>query len=136
MLYGKFVNYSLVYMKMPYSYQEAEKLCSEYQCLVGTQFYTGGSSSATSAIIECVAISPFDQASKQRFYLFYLLFDNDAHAALLQDYKGLLFDIVIFARTRDDEMIHEDLYTWLGKNEMLNNFPIHMPVISTSNFYS
>ncbi len=108
---------------MPYSHQDAEKLSREFQYLIGASFAGNNAVAESNARIECIAVTPFDHTSKQRFFLYYLLFDNDANLALAQEYKGLLFDVVVIARTSDDEMVHEDLYSWLGNNKMVSEFP-------------
>ena len=100
-------------MKIPYSYADAERLAKEYQHLTGSPF---GSSDA---VIESVSIVPFDHASRQRFFLYYLLFDGDAVAALTQEYKGLLYDIEVIAKSNEDELLHEDLFTWIKSNKTM-----------------
>ncbi len=96
----------------PYTLPEAEKLCTEYQYLVGKPY--GKDSDAT---ISCVAIAPFDQNSKNRFTIFYLLFD-DAETALSHEYKGLLYDVIVIASSPQDrnDLHQEDIYTWTHAN--------------------
>ena len=96
----------------PYTLPEAEKLCTQYQNLVGKPFGKEGD-----AVISCVAIAPFDQNSKNRFTIFYLLFD-DAETALQHEYKGLLYDVVVIANSPQDrnELHQEDIHTWVTKN--------------------
>jgi len=96
----------------PYTLPEAEKLCTQYQYLVGKPF--GKDSDAT---ISCVAIAPFDQNSKNRFTIFYLLFD-DAETALQHEYKGLLYDVIVIASSPQDrnELHQDDIHTWVSKN--------------------
>ena len=98
--------------KAPYSLPEAEKLCQEYQFLVGQSF-----ASDSNAVIECVTITPFDEISKKRFLIYYFLFNN-AQSALAHEYKGLLYDIIVIARSVEDEheLLQEDLYTWTDEN--------------------
>jgi hypothetical protein len=97
----------------PYSLPEAEKLCTEYQYLVGKPFSKG-----TEALISCVAIAPFDQNSKNRFTIFYLLFD-DAETALSHEYKGLLYDVVVIASSPKDrnDLLQDSIYTWVTANK-------------------
>jgi hypothetical protein len=96
----------------PYTLPEAEKICTEYQYLVGKPF--GNSNDAT---ISCVAIAPFDQNSKNRFTIFYLLFDN-AETALTHEYKGLLYDVIVIASSPEDrnDLLQENIYTWTDAN--------------------
>ena len=98
--------------KAPYSLSEAEKLCQEYQFLVGRSF-----ASDSNAVIECVTISPFDEISRKRFLIYYFLFNN-AQSALAHEYKGLLYDIIVIARSVEDEheLLQEDLHTWTEEN--------------------
>lgn len=99
--------------RAPYSLPEAEKLCMDYQFLVGRSF-----TSDSNAVIECVTISPFDEISRKRFLIYYFLFNN-AESALSHEYKGLLYDIIVIARSVEDahELLQEDLYTWIGEND-------------------
>jgi hypothetical protein len=110
-----FGNEILIFMKTaPHSFEEASKLCNEFQYLLGQSFGDGSNNA-----ISCVAISPFDQMNKKRFIMYYLLF-NDAEMALQQDYKGLLFDVMVISVSTDgQQMLHEDLHTWLCKNRTL-----------------
>jgi hypothetical protein len=99
--------------KAPYSLAEAEELCKEYQHLVGQSF-----AKDNNLIIECVTITPFDEVNKQRFLIFYFLFNN-AESALSQEYRGFLFDIIVIGRsvTDEHELLQEDLYTWVHENK-------------------
>lgn len=113
-------------MKIPYSIQEAEKLCNDFQYLIGTQL------AGTNATITDVVITPFDENNKYRFFLYYVLLDNNSKEALNQDYKGLLFDVVIIAKTPNEDTIHQDLYTWLGNNMILEDYPFSTGNLPTS----
>jgi hypothetical protein len=100
-------------MTIPYSLQKAEQLCKEYQHLQGQCF-----SNDTQAAIDCIAVAPFDAENKNRFIVYYLLFD-DANIALRQDYQGLLFDVIVIAGAKEGcEMLHESLDVWLAKNSI------------------
>ena len=96
----------------PYTLTEAEKLCTDYQYLVGKPF-----DSSSDAVISCVAIAPFDQNSKNRFTIFYLLFDN-AETALGHEYKGFLYDVIVIASSPLDrnDLQQADICTWLAAN--------------------
>ncbi len=85
---------------------------TQYQNLVGKPF-----GKDNDAIISCVAIAPFDQNSKNRFTIFYLLFD-DAETALQHEYKGLLYDVIVIASSPQDrnDLHQEDIHTWVTKN--------------------
>lgn len=98
--------------KAPYTQAEAEALCKEYQNLVGRPFGRG-----SNLVIECVTVTPFDEMNKERFLIFYFLFNN-ASSALSHEYKGLLFDIIVIAHSMQDEheLLQEDLYTWVHDN--------------------
>ena len=97
----------------PYTLQEAEQLCKEYQYLVGQKF-----SSDSNLVIECVTITPFDEINKKRFLILYFLFNN-AESALNQEYKGFLFDVIVIGRSLEDEheLLQEDLAVWLTENK-------------------
>ena len=102
----------LLMKSAPYTLPEAEKLCTQYQYLVGKPF-----DKDSDAVISCVAIAPFDQNSKNRFTIFYLLFD-DAETALQHEYKGLLYDVIVIASSPNDrnDLHQDDIYTWVSKN--------------------
>jgi hypothetical protein len=113
--------------KAPYSLQEAEQLCKDYQYLVGQKF-----SSDSDLIIECVTVTPFDEANKQRFLILYFLFNN-AQSALNQEYKGFLFDIIVIGRSAHDEheLLQEDLTVWLAENK--NHATVQQSQVQNSN---
>ncbi|MBC7555009.1 MAG: hypothetical protein H7257_13655 [Taibaiella sp.] len=102
-------------MDLPYSYHEAEELCGRFKYLCGTSF-------GERALIENIVIAPFDSNYKQRFFVYYLLFDNDAVAAL-EEYKGSLYDVMVIARCDDGELAYESLHSWVQRNKMLTDFP-------------
>ena len=106
-------------MNAPYTYTQAQKLVEDYQHLIGTSL------DGSSTIIESLSITPFDEASKQRFFLYYLIMDNGGQEAILKEYKGFLFDIIIMARDINGELIKEELGTWVNKNAVLQDFPLH-----------
>lgn len=99
--------------KAPYSLEEAQRLCTEYQYLVGQPFEKG-----QSFVIECVTVVPFDELSRERFLIFYFLFNN-AESALAHEYKGLLFNALVIARSTTDEheLRQEELVMWLAENK-------------------
>ena len=101
----------------PYTLPEAEKLCTQFQYLIGKPF-----SKDSDAIISCVAIAPFDQNSKNRFTIFYLLFD-DAETALQHEYKGLLYDVIVIASSPQDrnELHQDDIHAWVSNNTNIIN---------------
>ena len=103
--------------KSPYSLQEAQKLCAEYQYLNGQNFAPG-----SNAVIECITICPFDEASRQRFLIYYFLF-NSPDSALSHEYNGLLYDVLVIARsvTDEHELLQEELHTWLAENKKVLN---------------
>ena len=100
--------------KAPYSFAEAQMLCNEYQYLIGQPF-----DKSNQQPINSIVVSPFDQMSKKRFIIYYLLF-NDADMALAHEYKGLLFDILVIAgANHQQELYHEDIHIWLSKNKLV-----------------
>lgn len=101
----------------PYSLTEAQNLCAEYQYLCGQAFSAGNA-----AVIENVIIAPYDEMSRKRFLIFYFLFNN-AEKALAQEYKGLLFDVLVIGRSVVDEheLLQADLCTWLAEHKTAVN---------------
>ena len=107
--------------KAPYSLAEAQKICCEYQHLKGQQF-----DQEMTTGIDAVVVVPFGEVDKKRFFLCYLLFD-DAEMALRDEYNGFLFDVVVIAGAKDgNELVQQDLYSWLAKNKCLPVFSNHV----------
>jgi len=98
-------------MKMPYTQAEAEQLCNQYQSLIGKPL------SRENCAIKQVVITPYDAVNKQRFFMYFLLFDNDAVNALSIDYQGAHYDIELLAYNSNDELVHESLTQWLSIND-------------------
>lgn len=98
-------------MQAPYSLEEAEVLCQEFQCLIGKAFEAG-----KELIIKDLVVAPYSQTSKMRFLMCYVLFD-DPRTALEYDYAGSRYEVLVLAGTPGQEdMFHEPLDIWLGKN--------------------
>ena len=101
--------------RAPYTLPEADKICAEYQYLVGEPFTTG-----SDLKIECITTTPFDEMSKERFLILYFLL-NSTEGAKTNEYNGLLYDVLIIGRSAKDvhELQQEDSYSWLVKNKKL-----------------
>ena len=90
------------------SYEEATRMCEEYQFLIGTNTNSGD------IVVENVVVSPFDPANKYRFFLFYLLLNNDAKLALEYEYSGNDYDVLIIGKNEVGETLHQSLKLWLS----------------------
>ena len=88
------------------SYEEANRLCEEYQFLIGTN------TNSEEIVVESVVVSPFDPSNKYRFFLFYLLLNNPK-LALEYEYSGNDYDVLIIGKTKVGEMLHQSLDIWL-----------------------
>lgn len=98
----------------PYTLIEAEKIHSKYQSLIGQKF-----DNDSDDLIDCVAIAPFDEVSKNRFTIFYLLFD-DAEMALNHEYRGFLYDVMVVAGTSETgDARFKSLNLWLAEQAQL-----------------
>ncbi len=97
-------------MTPPYSLEQAKYLSSVYRSLIGTRF------DADKSQIEDVLIIPFDQASKQRFILYYMVMSQDAQDVVLEEYKGFLFDILVISRNATGEVVYKELSGYLAAN--------------------
>lgn len=99
--------------KAPYTLAEARELLSEYQYLLGQSF-----DREEKFVIDCVTIAPFEEAARQRFLIFYFLLNN-AESALAQEYKGLLYHVLVIGRSKEDkhDLRHEELQMWLAENK-------------------
>jgi len=102
--------------RLPYTLNEANEVCKKLQYLIG---HTFDLSEPGFGNVECIAVTPFDQINKKKFFLYYMLV-GDAQLALTGEYKGLLFDICIIARSEYDcnDIKHYDIDTWLQKNNL------------------
>ena len=107
-------------MTPPYSLEQAKYLSSIYRGLVGTRF------DADKSVVEDVLIIPFDQASKQRFILYYMVMSQDAQDVVLEEYKGFLFDILVISRNTTGDINYKELSAYLEANssseDTLNEF--------------
>ena len=101
---------------IPYALNDARQLCNKLQHIVGMTF---DPELPEMGPIECVAVSPFDQNNKKRFLLFYLL-TEDAEKALEAEYLGLLYDVIVIARSSEimTDLMQYDLETWASKNSL------------------
>lgn len=100
--------------KAPYSLVEAKHLYDQYQYLVGLPFDVNGTD-----LIACVTVSPSEENSKNRFIIFYLLY-NDADMALQSEPDNMLYDVIVMTGScQDEELRHKDLYTWLEEQGRL-----------------
>ena len=101
----------------PYSLLEAERISTQFQSLAGRPY-----NQEHGVKIECIAIAPFDQMSREKFIAYYLLF-NDHKKALEHEYRGLLYNVLVIAASDDKyEIFHEDIHSWHAKNsELIEN---------------
>jgi hypothetical protein len=99
--------------RLPLTLDQAKQITQQCAPLIGRLF---NSQDPTSNITDIV-ISPFDQANKKRFLLYYLL-NNDAEKALHQEYRGLLFDVLVLGSTSEDDLVYENIESWLRQNDL------------------
>lgn len=111
-------------MTPPYSMEQAQYLLNMFKNVVGTEFEEKG------VLVEDIAIVPFDQASRQRFILYYMVMAGQAQDIVLQEYKGFLFDIVLLAHNAAGEVVHKSLAEFLGpssasfpEDDLAGSFP-------------
>ncbi|NDC40735.1 MAG: hypothetical protein EBZ77_04160 [Chitinophagia bacterium] len=98
--------------------EEATRLCEKYQSLAGTV------TNESTLTIEKVAVVPFDESSRYRFFLYYLLFDGDAELALKQGPATKEFAVMVFARNQIGELQHQSLNDYLN-NSSATGFTSH-----------
>lgn len=109
--------------RAPYTLSEAGKIVTEYSHLIGHAYDND------SATIDCIAITPFDDVNKNRFILYYLLF-NDAEIALSQDYAGEEFDVLIISGSQEHgQLMYENIATWHTKNVVLRDYNCTAPQV-------
>ena len=107
-------------MTTPYTLDKAKKIREEFNYIIGTSL------NGDAALIEYLAITPFDEENKQRFFLYYLIMGESAQEAILNEYKGFLFDIVVVARTPNGVLVKEMMSDWLSRNVAQQDFPLYM----------
>ena len=100
-------------MKLPpYTLQEAKDLCAEHQSITGMPFNEN-----EDAVIDMVIVSPYDQNSKNRFLMLYVML-NDANAALSLDYSGNKYDVLVVTGSATTVSMHNmSLSTWHQAND-------------------
>jgi hypothetical protein len=100
----------------PYSYHEAKSLSGEYQNLIGLSY-----DATANKAIDMVVVTPYDQNSKNRFLMLFLML-NDADAALSLDYSGSQYDVMVISGSAStNSMVHTSLHDWHfanGKKEI------------------
>lgn len=99
----------------PFSLAEAEHLCKHWHTLIGEPF-----DNESKAVIDCIAIAPFDQLNREKFIAYYLLF-NDCKKALSFEYKGLLYAVLVIAVSEDKfQVYNEEITMWLTRNNYMD----------------
>lgn len=83
----------------PFSYALAQKICENYQSLVGAPYEEG-----STAVIDAVIVSPYDSASKSRFIMLYLVL-NDAVDALTSDCSTNEYDVLVISGSINDNRL-------------------------------
>ena len=98
----------------PYTLHEAEDLCSSFKHLLSKAYDIA---SPDLAQIEYLVVTPFDEEGKNKF-LFYFNLVQDNQSVLNEVGKGLLFDVLVIARAKEDlnQLFHQSLYSWMQKN--------------------
>lgn len=104
-------------MTPPYSLEQARYLQENYKGFVGAEF------DERHVLVEDIAIVPFDQASRQRFILYYMVMGRQAQEIVLQEYKGLLFDVMVIARNDSGGVVHKDLASYICSSVAVENGP-------------
>lgn len=95
----------------PYSYHEAKSLSGEYQHIIGLSYDAN-----TGAAVDMVVVAPYDQNSKNRFLMLFLML-NDADSALSLDYSGSQYDVMVISGSANaNGMLHTSLYDWHHAN--------------------
>lgn len=91
----------------PYSYHEAKSLSGEHQHIIGLNYDAN-----TNAAIDMVVVAPYDQNSKNRFLMLFLML-NDADSALSLDYSGNQYDVMVISGSANSNgMLQTSLYDW------------------------
>ena len=92
----------------PYTLAEAQKICQEFQHLVGSLFRN-----KELALIDKVIVAPHGTAEKSRFLMLYLTL-GDARMALHADYKGSKYTVLLISGSLEaNGLEHEELHRWL-----------------------
>jgi hypothetical protein len=83
----------------PFSFAVAQNICENYQSLIGSPYEEG-----SSAIIDAVIVSPFDNINKSRFIMLYLVL-NDAIEALSSDSTTDQYDVLVLSGSIHDNRL-------------------------------
>lgn len=83
----------------PFSFALAQKICENYQSLIGSPYEEG-----SNAMIDAVIVSPHDSISKSRFIMLYLVL-NDAIEALTSDSDTDQYDVLVLSGSIHDNRL-------------------------------
>lgn len=83
----------------PFTYEEALKICEEFQHLVATPY-----DEMSDALVDAVIVSPYDQTNKSRFIMLYLVL-NDAITALKTDCTNGEYDVLLISGSLNDNRL-------------------------------
>ena len=102
--------------KHPLTLTQATALCEKYHHLRGRRF-----DKATAAIIECLAIAPYDDINQH--ILMSQLKDVTDYNQALTDYEGCLFDVIIIAGCPevDGQFLYKRLSNYLMEMNSVNS---------------
>ena len=95
---------------------QAKAICRDFQHLVGKEFDENGK------IIECIAVSPYDDINKWIFSQYFLEKRNCIDA--LKYYAGPYYDVLVIAAPQLGDKIctYTDLSSYLADNGLVSDF--------------
>jgi hypothetical protein len=102
----------------PFDFAMAEKICDQYQYLVGQPFEL---SNPVYSKIQAVVVSPYSTLDK---WLFVHIYDEEKNPEkALSFYKKSAYDVIVMAYINEHEMTFKDLRTYLKAH----NIPLVIP---------
>jgi len=106
---------------MAFTQEEAEEIREDFEDLEGTELIIHTDEEALRCEVEHVAVAPFERADCEIFLEAYTANNNPTEA--LEAYKGTGCDVIIIARSENNELIIQRIREYIEANGVRYNFP-------------
>lgn len=105
---------------MAFTQEEAEEIREDFEDLEGTELIIH-TDEALRCEVEHVAVAPFEREYCEIFLEAYTANNNPTEA--LTSYKGTGYDVIIIARSENNELIIQRIREYIEANGVRYNFP-------------
>lgn len=105
---------------MAFTQEEAEEIREDFEDLEGTELIIH-TDEALRCEVEYVAVAPFEREDCEIFLEAYIANNNPTEA--LASYKGTGYDVIIIARSENNELIIQRIREYIEANGVRYNFP-------------